>query len=356
MPPSHNAARRLDPRSPFAGPSPFSARLSSHIDDNLARKRLMRLAATQHALFTYPQAVGLGLTEAEFRTGLRRTQWERYLHRGVYGVVGVGEWPARRLMAAVLAGGPESWASHAAGGWLWSLRDELGRPDIAVPRASAPKIADVRVHRSSDLDRTELTARLGIPTTSPLRVMVDAGAVLPLRDVRDMLDRGRALKLFTPMAVLAELERVARKGRRGVGPLRAILDEVGVTGSHKPSVLEAKTRRIIKRAGLPEPICEMVAGPHGEYRLDFPFPEALLDIEADGWDVHSSFDASHLDKTRQNKLTAEGYGFLRYDWTHVTREADATIREIRAVYHRRLQLFSEGLSSHIDDNPSKKAK
>ncbi|HVE93450.1 MAG TPA: DUF559 domain-containing protein, partial [Acidimicrobiales bacterium] len=351
---AHNALRRLDPCSPFAGPTPgrprFSAGFGSNIEPNPAENALMALAATQHGLFLTAQACKLGVTKAQLETGQRRGRWANYRYRGVRGIAGIGDWPARALMAGVLATWPDSYASHRAGGWLWALRSELWVPEVSVIRGRAPSLPGLIVHRSSDLDRTHLTKRLGIPTTSPLRVMVDAGAVMPERDVRDMLDRGRALKLFTPMAVLAELERVARKGRSGVGPLRRILDEVGVTGSHAPSVLEAKMRRIIERAGLPDPICEMIAGPHGEYRLDFPFPDALLDVEVDGWTVHSSFDASHLDKTRQNKLTREGYGFLRYDWTHVTCEADATVREIRAVYFRRLALFSAGFGSNIEPN------
>lgn len=314
------------------------------------------LSANQHALFTTAQARELGLTAAQLETGSRRGRWERYLFRGVWAIAGVGDWPARRLMAGTLAVGDSAYAARRGGAWLWGLVDELRAVEVAVPRGRAPRIPGLVVHRSSDLDRTQLTERLRIPTTSPLRVMVDAGAVMPVAQVRDMLDRGRALKLFTPVAALAELERVARKGRTGVGALRAVLDEVGVTGSHKPSVLESKMRRLIKRAGLPDPICEMVAGPHGEYRLDFPFPDALLDIEADGWDVHSSFDASHLDTTRQNKLTGEGYGFLRYDWTHVTREADATVREIRAVYFRRLELFSAHFSSDSEENCAENRK
>ena len=194
------------------------------------------------------------------------------------------------------------------------------------------------MHRSWDLPDS-FVDRLGIPTLPVERCLVDLGAVLPTVLVQKGLDRAIGLKLTTPMRVLAELNRLAKSGREGVGPLRALLDEAGVTGSHQPSVLESETRRLFKQAGLPQPACEMTAGPQGEYRLDFPFVDAMLDIEVDGWQYHSSSEAVFSDCSRQNTLTLEGYAFLRYTWRHVMREPKQVVAEVRAAYRARVALF-----------------
>jgi hypothetical protein len=171
--------------------------------------------------------------------------------------------------------------------------------------------------------------------TSAAETLLDLGGVVSIAQVRDALDRGIANRVVTPMDALAELRRRGGIGVRGTAPLRALLDASGVSGSHHPSVLEAKTRRLIKRAGLPQPECELVAGVNGEYRLDFVWPELMLVVEVDGWMYHSSFEAFHCDKTRKNALTIGGMCFLNYTWIHVTRTPRTVIEEIRIAYAAR---------------------
>ena len=296
------------------------------------------LSAQQLGLFTYEQAVDGGLSRFQLATDVDRGHIERP-YATVFAIAGIGWSPARRLLAATLAGGARAMTTHRAGAWLWSLTPYVQLPELSIPRTSCVTIPGVRVHRSGDLPDVPVF-RLGVPTTDVNRVLIDLGAVLRPSQVRRALDNAIGNKHTNPMRVLAELTALAQRGRRGVGMMRAILDDAGVSGSHTPSVLEAKTRRLIRRAGLREPECELVAGVNGEYRLDFPYPEAMLNIEVDGWQYHSSFDAFHYDRTRQNALTIDGLAFLRYTWLHVTRTPDAVIREIRAAYQARTRLFS----------------
>jgi hypothetical protein len=209
--------------------------------------------------------------------------------------------------------------------------------EIVVPRGVTPRLEGVIVHQCRDLDRTTHHKRLGIPVTNPLRTLVDAGAVLPKAEVKEALLTATGARLLTVMGAQAELARVGRPGRRGAGVLREILTDLGVEGSRTPSVLEAKMRRLIERLDLPEdPVCEMIAGEHGEYRLDFPFPRVMLCVEVDGWDVHSSDEARRRDFGRQNNLSRLGWAFLRYGWADVVRFGARTGAEIRATYFARL--------------------
>ncbi len=301
-------------------------------------RRLVRAAAAdQMALFTRDQATEVGLTRDLLRgerdRGLLETPFP-----DVFALAGVPWTQARQHLAAVLAGGDRARATHRAGAWAWELTSFNQKPEISIPLERYARLKDVRIHRASDLPEL-VVVRRGVPTTGVNRVLIDLGAVKP-RSVRDALDRAVAKKHTTPMQVLAELNELAKRGRRGVGVMRAVLDDAGITGSHPPSVLEAKTRRLIRDAGLPQPECEFAARANGEYRLDFCWPELMLVVEVSGWQYHSSFDAFHKDMTRQNSLTIEGYGLLEYSWLHITREAKRVTAEIRVAHRARTALFA----------------
>lgn len=301
------------------------------------RGQLHVVARGRLGLFTYDDAEQAGLTRDQLDTDQRFGLVERPYH-SVYAIAGIDWSPARRYLAATLAGGEGSRTTHRPGAWLWGLTPYEQRPEISIPSDRYMKIKGVRVHRASDLPET-LVLRMRVPTTGVGRVLIDTASVLSRSKARDALDRAIARKLVTPMNVLAELNELARRGRPGVGAMRRLLDEAGVTGSHAPSVLEAKTRRLIKEAGLPQPECEFVAGENGEYRLDFVWPDLMLVVEVDGWQYHSSFEAFYQGMTRQNALSLSGYGFLKYSWMHVTREPRLVVDEMRTAYRARTALF-----------------
>ncbi|HVT77012.1 MAG TPA: hypothetical protein VHD87_08285, partial [Acidimicrobiales bacterium] len=299
---------------------------------------LRGLAAKQQGLFTGDQALTRSLSKDQLATDVKYGLIEK-AYPSVYALTGFGWTPARRYLATTLAGGLDAMSTHRAGTWLWGLTSFEQRPEISIPAHRLVQLKGVRVHRVADLP-SEPVFRLGVPTTGVERVLIDAAAVLTIVNAREALDRAIARRLTTPARVLAELQHLARRGRRGVGTMRRLLDDAGVTGSHAPSVLEAKTRRLIDRAGLPQPHCEFVAGENGEYRLDFVWPELMLALEVEGWQYHSSFEAFRRGMSRQNRLTIEGWGFLRYSWLHVTRNPQEVVRQLRAAFEARTALFS----------------
>jgi hypothetical protein len=302
------------------------------------RIALRALAAKQLGLFTADQALLANLSSDQLATDVAYGLIERS-YPSVFALTGFGWTPARNYLAATLAGGLDCKSTHRAGTWLWGLTSFEQKPEISVPSQRRVRLKNVRIHRVSDLP-TETVWRMGVPTTSVERVLIDAAWVLTLVKARAGLDRAIARRLTTPMRVLAELNELASRGRRGVGTMRRLLDDAGITGSHAPSVLEAKTRRLIRRAGLPQPECEFVAGENGEYRLDFVWPELLLALEVEGWQYHSSFEAFHKGMSRQNRLTIAGWGFLRYSWMHVTRGPQQVVQELRAAFKARTALFA----------------
>jgi hypothetical protein len=126
------------------------------------------------------------------------------------------------LAAALHAGGV---ASHLSAAWFWGAPVPATDPvDVTVTdrRRSGP-VAGVRVHRPVDLVDVDPVVRSGVPVTTPLRTVLDLGAVASPAVVAGVLDHLVAVRLLTLATVQAGLDRHAGRGRRGVGALRVVL-------------------------------------------------------------------------------------------------------------------------------------
>ncbi|MCU1484040.1 MAG: hypothetical protein JWN67_786, partial [Actinomycetia bacterium] len=141
------------------------------------------------------------------------------VHPSVYRLVGAPVTREQRLLAACLAAGPGAAVSHRAAAHGWGLAEFPDVVEIVTPRPRWPRLRNVRVHRSTDLRDDHITVRHAVPTTKPLRTLVDLGAAAPWA-VADALERGLTAKLFGLAAADRVLDDLGRKGRTGVGVLR----------------------------------------------------------------------------------------------------------------------------------------
>lgn len=278
----------------------------------------------------------VGMSRSQRRTRVDRGQWEP-LHPGVLRDTAAPRTDDQRLLAACeYTGGI---ASHRAALWLWELcAGSLEVVEVTVTRPHAPRPTGVVVHRSLDVASALVSRRRGIPVTTPLRTLVDAGAVLPKLLVASALDVAVARRLVSAGAAEAEVARLSKRGRRGVGVLRSVLEERDCVGRH-PSVLEAKGIQLVRRGTLPLPHVELIAGPNGEFRLDFAWENVLLAWELDGWEWHSSYEAVRRGKARNNTLVGQGWAILQHDWFDIVRRPTAVLAEVTAVYRERLTIL-----------------
>ena len=246
------------------------------------------------------------------------------------------------MLAACLAAGPDAVASHRSAAQIWGLLDdEPGTVDIAVSRSLDHRLHGVVVHRATDLRADDTTIRYGIPCTNPMRTLVDLAAVAPVGLTAHALDRARHQRLVTLLGVRRALDRVARKGRRGVRVVRQLLDE-RVDLPRPSGVFEARFAALVQRFSLPMPVPEHDV--HGDDhrwigRVDFAYPDARLFIELDGLESHGSGPALQRDLARQNALVDAGWQPLRYTWLDLTLRDAAVAAEVRRVRERRLQLL-----------------
>ena len=187
-----------------------------------------------------------------------------------------------------------------------------------MPYGRKPRLdGTVLVHRTRD--PLDIHVRRGIPVTSPMRMLVDLGAALPAAAVEVAMDRVEVARLVTVAAVEWELERVARPGRRGTGPLREVLDRRALLETPPDGVLEPRFARLCKAAALPRPSFQhSVKG----FRIDFAYVELRIAIEVDGYGPHSSRAAFQSDRERQNVLVGLGWTVLRFTWADVVKRPE----------------------------------
>lgn len=279
-----------------------------------------RLAQRQHGVVTLVQLVGLGYAERTVHHWVEAARLAR-MHPGVYRLAGVTPMLQTRVMAAVLAAGVGSAASHRTAAYLWGLIEEEPEVvEIAVPRRLHPRLHGLVVHRSRDLAPRWISARHRIPTVNPLLTMVDLGAVMRHRAVEDCLDRGLIAGRFSVAAVEWAYTEVARPGRRGCGVLRRILDQRALGAARADGLLEPRMARLLKGTSLAMPVFQFdVYSADGVWlaRVDFAYPHLKLAIEVDGWSAHGTPGALQRDLTRQNRLILEGWTVLRFTWEDV---------------------------------------
>jgi very-short-patch-repair endonuclease len=293
--------------------------------------RIGRIAARQHGVFAWTQALECGLTPKGIEHRLKAGRWRR-LRRGVYTLIGAPATFERDVMAAVLAGGSGALATGRTAAALFRL-DGVERKvlEIVVPQRRQPRIVGVSVHRS-DVPRTDATEIDRIPVTTPARTLIDLARVVHENVLEDALDGAVRRKLVDPRLLEERLEQMTRNGRTGAGVLLRLVRKrtvFNVAGS----LWENKVRRVLTRAGLPEPVRQFViTDERGDFvaRVDLAYPENRIYIEYDGGQ-HADPRQRAADLERQNRLTALGWRPLRFIDADFKKPPDAIVAKVSAA-------------------------
>lgn len=286
----------------------------------------------QYGLATCKELRLLGVTVAMEQAYLARGDWRR-LPGGVIALAGAPTTPEQALLAACLGAGPSAVASHQSAAWLWDLAPAPDRPTITVCRGVRARGIEAVVHRPTDYP-AHVVLRRRIPTTNPLRTLVDLAAVVEDDVLDSAVDLALAKRLLTVEGIRAEVGRLSRPGRNGAGIMRAALLRRGFDGAPNPSVLESKLLRLLHQAGITPIGVEVQAGPDGRYRLDTVLAEGVS-LEVDGYSYHSSPEQVAEDNRRRQRLRSGGLAILVYTWQDVTLDQRRLIEEVRKSLERR---------------------
>jgi very-short-patch-repair endonuclease len=239
------------------------------------------------------------------------------LHRRVYRARSAPASLAQSLVAACLACGEGTVASHLSAAMIFELIDPVTAPvHVTVPASRNPRLAEIVVHRAhlSTSDRS----RFGVvPVTAIPRTLVDLAANLSERELAEAADRALRRKLVSMSRLEAAVRDSGFDRFRGVGGLRRIVadrSQRGVPGS----VLEADMLALLRDFGLPAPMRQFETKATGRTVIfDFAYPDQRVGIELDGRLPHTQFDTWQRDHNRHNAVELGGWRTLRFTWWDV---------------------------------------
>ncbi len=278
-------------------------------------RRADRLAVLQLALITWAQAIGVGLTRDQILHRQSSGRWIR-LAPGVYRVAGAPVTWQQQILAACLAGGQATVASHLSAAALWGLAEPPARPHVTRPREVSSRSRLATVHRSRLADR-DFTRVGPVPVTRVERTLVDCAVLLPRSALEDLVDEAVVRGLATPDGIGAANARAGRApGRAGS---RALVDALSVwaPGIRPDSTAEMRLLRQIREWGMPAPTPQFeVKDTTGRVlaHLDLAWPVARVGLEYDSDRWHAPRRWDH-DEARHAGVERLGWRIRHVDTT-----------------------------------------
>lgn len=185
--------------------------------------RITARAARHHGAFTRRMALESGASPSMVDRRVRNGDWQRP-HPGVYVVPGTPATWERAVVTSVFGSGPGAVASHRTAAHLYGLCTRPRMIEVTSP-LKGRAVRGYVIHRSTDLAVGDVTEVMGIPTTSVERSLVDVGVPWGEGLASRALDEALRRQMTNLMAVANLLHRVARRGRRGAGVMRSILED-----------------------------------------------------------------------------------------------------------------------------------
>jgi len=279
---------------------------------------LAQIGAAQHTLVHRRQLEALGITRGSYNHRVAVGSLHHVLPSVLSLVHPVME-PLAAETAALLYAGDDTVISHDSAAALWGLTATPSFVAITVIGRHVRARPGLHVHQVADLDIRDARMHLGFPVTSPARTLIDCACD---SNIDRLLNEARALDLVTDADIYAAMDRC--RGRKGTGPLRALLEaekDMGFTRSKAERAL----RRLVAGAELERPIFNTrLMG----VEVDAYWPRRNLVIEVDGYRAHGHWAAFQRDRAKANKLVGAGYIVLRFTWHQLTRKPLVVVAEI----------------------------
>jgi very-short-patch-repair endonuclease len=273
------------------------------------------LARRQHGVLMRRDLLALGFTPSAIRHRIATGRLHQ-VRRGIYAVGRRELTREGRWMAALLASGKDAVLSHGSAAALWGIGPEWHLIEISVRHKNWSRLSGVKGRGRPSLPDQDITARRGIPVTTPMRTVLDQAAT-PISDASlerlvNEADSTRGVDFdLRAMRGYCDL----RSGEPGVRRLRRLLDPE--TFRLSDSELERLFRPLAIAAGLPQPLTKVrVDG----YEVDFYWPDLDLVVETDSLRYHRNAIKQSRDLMRDQVHTAAGLTTLRFTHWQVAKE------------------------------------
>jgi hypothetical protein len=240
--------------------------------------------------------------------GITRAVRAGVLERHYRGVFSVG--PLSRegaLTAAVFAAGDGAALGSLNAAVHWEIsRFRTREICVVVPKHRRAQ-PGFRLIIKPDLDPRDITISNGIPVTTVARTLVDQTDERTPEQLANLIHQAEYTKRFSLEATHAAM---ARSKNRNLHVLRRALELRAAGSAGTRSGLEDRFLRLVRGAGLPEPI---INTHHLGFEIDFRWPGLAVEIDGPGHDRPRS---QAEDRIQDAALQAQGFRTLRF------READ----------------------------------
>jgi hypothetical protein len=156
----------------------------------------------------------------------------------------------------------------------------------------------------------DITVVRSIPVTTVERTLFDLAAVCGARTVDLAIDNAIRRDLTDFEGLLALLQRVGKRGRRGTKKFRHLLAERDAAYAPTESEREQMLLRVLSEHGLPEP--ERQISIHDQFgtflaRPDLVYRDLKIAMEYDSFQYHVGKEALVRDSRRRNAIAALGW-------------------------------------------------
>ncbi len=294
--------------------------------------QLDAFAQRHHGLINAAAAQAMGISRSAWYRAIASEQFEP-LYPNVVRLWGSASTLPQNALAAVWAAGEGALTSHRTSAWLWGVERPSDDPIDVILRSrlrhSLP--ARVVIHRPRDLLDLRPIFRFQVPTTNPIRMLLDLGAVDP-DAVEQAMIAVLSSRVASPAAIRATLFRHAKRGRRGITPLRSALETWLDEELPPDSALEAAMASVVTAYRLPEmQFHAIVIG----YEVDFLVVGTNIVIECDGWVSHGlDRDQFEFDRIRNTEIVAAGYTIVHITWRRLKNNPGDVAERVRSVIQR----------------------
>ncbi len=320
------------PVGAVASPQNKGLELRSQLSHHAAMtpdSRALALAARQGGVINQSQALDCGLSPSGIFRRVRRGDWQKVI-RSVYRLVDMTD--ASDLLRAAIAALPSAVVSHESAAERHAIPlVHRGKAVVSVHTRTTHSFPGVIIHRNHDLASEHVTRIGDLPVTTVPRTILDLAHILSGKHVRRIVDDLIADRRLIVADLTAIHEQVAKRGKPGSTALRSILAERGAGQGAKASRLELEGLRVLRDAGLPEPILEYPIPWNSTKRFDAAYPDARLAIEWDSRRWHGLIDSFEADRNRDRAALLHKWKVLRFTWRDVTdrpSEVAATVRTL----------------------------
>lgn len=232
-------------------------------------------------------------------------------------------------MAGVLAAGAGAVLSHRSAAALWELTAAGSRAiDVIAPRKLCQR-SGLILHYCLLAD-DEITVRDGIPVTTVARTLLDLAGVLPRRRLERAVNEAEFRRYGDGTSLPSLIER--HRGARGIGALRACLQQGDLGSTVTRSELEDRFLSLIEKSGLPRPeVNAPLAVGQTWIEADFVWRASRLSVELDGRAAHATRRAFERDRDRDRRLQVAGWRVVRVTWRQLEDSPASLTRDLREL-------------------------